>query len=196
MNKELTNEEKYTDKEYLEGIKRENPVLIKAFYKVFFPRIEKYVLSNNGNTADARDLFQEATIVLFRKTKVDTFNLTSTLYTYIYAICKNQWQNRLKKKNRESGELLPNDILEAIDIELMEKTERYSLFRSKFQLLGESCQQLLEWFFEKKKMREIAERMNFTEAYVKKRKHYCKEKLVKLIKADPQYQELRNHQNR
>lgn len=184
------NQQKYTDQEYLDGIKKGDSKILKAFYKSFFPRIRHYVENNNGKEADAEDLFQEATVVLFRKLSAGGFTLTSGLFTFIYAVCQRLWLNRLKKNNRENSEIPTDDTLKADDIVIVEQTEQYSLYRQKFQELGEDCQQILTLFFEKVKMVDIAQKMDLSPAYTKKRKHHCKEKLVKLIKADSSYIEL------
>ena len=74
----------------------------------------------------------------------------------------------------------------------VEKNERHNLFRDKFLELGEDCQKVLSMFFNKIKMEVIMEKMGYASiGYTKKRKFQCKQKLVRLIEADPVYAELK-----
>ena len=68
----------------------------------------------------------------------------------------------------------------------VEQNERYTLYRKKFARLGADCQKLLGLFLDKVSMAEIMTRMGFgSVSYTKKRKFYCKKKLIELIEKDP-----------
>ena len=68
--------------------------------------------------------------------------------------------------------------------------EKKELMRLHFGQLGADCQEVLRRFFDGDSLRQIAEVMNFTEAYAKKRKFICQQKLIAAISADPIYNEL------
>ena len=73
----------------------------------------------------------------------------------------------------------------------IEQNEQDQLYRRQFQRLGADCQRILNLFFDKVSMSDIAQKMGFSSvSYAKKRKFQCKQKLVKLIKEDPLFQEL------
>ena len=74
--------------------------------------------------------------------------------------------------------------------EELEQKEQLALYRTHFNKLSESCQKVLSLFFAKVKMAEIAQKMDSSEAYIKKKKFKCKENLVSKIKADPLFAEL------
>ena len=182
----------YTDQQYLNGIKKGESGVLKSFYKDFFPTIKSLVLNNNGNEEDAKDIFQECTIVLFRKVQSGNFNLTAKLSTYIYSICQRLWWNRSKKNNRENSEIPEDNLLTMEDTGFIEKTEQYKLFREKFKEMGEKCQQILNLYFDKIKGKDIADKMKMSLPYTKKKLHTCKKKLIDLIKKDASYSELTN----
>ena len=50
----------------------------------------------------------------------------------------------------------------------------------------------MQWFFDKMPLRKIAKKLDTSEGYIKKRKFICKEKLIKAIKADAIFNELKN----
>lgn len=76
-------------------------------------------------------------------------------------------------------------------VEVAEKNERYRLYQKHFQLLGSDCQKLLQLFFDKVPLKQIAQIMGYkSEKYAKKRKYRCKEYLVTSIKQDLNYKKL------
>jgi RNA polymerase sigma factor (sigma-70 family) len=183
------------DLRYLQGLKNQTLEVLQEIYDNYFPSIKGHIINNSGKEEDAEDVFHDALIVIYRKVKDDSLELTSSFHTYFFAICKNLWLKKLNRKKRQSrvtiedAEVLTmeNDTEKAI-----ETTERFALYREKFQLLGEDCQKLLQLYFEKKNMKEIANTMGFgSEGYARKRKFQCKEKLTKLIQSDDRFNELR-----
>ena len=189
MKHQLTNEQ------YLEGLLKRDSVVLDHMYQHMYPGIAKHVLDYHGSREDAEDVFQEGLIVVYRKAKGDKLFLSSSFYTFLYAVCKRIW---LKKRSKRKGlPALPLEEAGLAELEedptfILEQSERYALYRSKFQLLGQTCQQVLRLFFRGESMIEIAKRLGFSDArYAKKRKFICKEQLVKLIKSDSRYQELR-----
>jgi len=181
------------DQAYIKAIQENDHSGLQRIYRDFLPRISSLIRNNGGSTEDAKDVFQDALIVIFRKAKEPAFELTSGFYTLLYGVCRNLWGNRLQKKSGNEVSL-PEDYKYKAEPgigPLIAKQEENQLFWDAFQQLGQDCQQLLQLFFAKVKMAEIAERMGFgSVGYAKKRKYQCKEQLVKLVKADARYAEL------
>ena len=166
---------------------------IARMYEQFLPRIEKLVTSNSGTSDDARDIFQEAIIVIYKKVSNENLTLSASFFTYLYAVCRNLWLKKLQKR----GKMMvtndePTEQMDVSDWEsVMQEEGRYRLFRSKFNELSDNCRQLLGLFFKKTSMQEIVSIMGFgSVAYAKKRKFQCKEKLVALVKNDPGFKNL------
>ncbi|MDQ1152448.1 RNA polymerase sigma factor (sigma-70 family) [Sphingobacterium zeae] len=85
------------DEQIIEGIKDGNSFAIDAIYKRYYPSISHMILQNNGREDEAKDIFQEAVIVLYDKVSKGNFELSSKLKTYLYSICRRLW---LKQLNR------------------------------------------------------------------------------------------------
>lgn len=181
------------DIDYVQGIKDSDSLTINLIYKNFHQAIVHLVETNQGTKADAHDVFQEGLLIVFQKTKEANFQLTSSFLTFFYAICRNIWYNKLKKRSIKEVTLAP-ELLSIIKEEpdsSLQYSEQYFLYRKMFLQLGKDCQKLLDLFLQKTKMADIMQRMGYSSiSYTKKRKFICKEKLVKLIKEDPEYQEL------
>ncbi len=166
---------------------------IDALYRDYYPRIESLILKMNGNREVAKDVFQEGLIVIYQKAKDPDFSLHCSFYTFLYAVCRNLFRDELKKKR--NTEVTLNDetlsISEDVIDEQIQERQRIQFYQQKFQLLQKDCQKLLQMYFSGSSMREIAKAMDTTEGYIRKKKHGCKEKLKKLMIADPLYLEFK-----
>ena len=83
--------------EILIDLKTENNIAFGKLYNDNFYKISKFVQNNSGHEADAEDLFQDAMMVLVEKLRQDQFQLTASIDTYVYAICKNLWFKKLRR---------------------------------------------------------------------------------------------------
>lgn len=180
----------------LQGLCQSDPVAIDEIYKQFYLMIRNVVVRNNGSEEDAEDLFQDLLVVVYQKATESSLQLNSGFGTFLYAIARKMWLNRLRKRRRIilKEELLEvnessDDYYELIEFEDHGSIER--LYIKHFMQLNEPCQKLLLLFYERTSLRKIAEILGYkSEGYVKKLKYKCKEKLIKSIQQDPNYKLL------
>ena len=158
----------------------------EAIYKDNYRVIENMVLKNNGTVDDARDIFQEAVIVLYENARTGSFTLSCQLKTYIYAVCKRMWLKRLQVQQRYHNGLDLSDI--AVNVEEdVEEHERKSMELRKMEnalgQIGEPCKSLLEaFYFRKCSMPQIADQFGYTNAdNAKNQKYKCLIRLKKLF---------------
>jgi RNA polymerase sigma factor (sigma-70 family) len=182
--------------DYLSAIRDGDSTSLRKMYREISPLIRKLIGNNKGTEEDAKDVFQDAVIIVFDKASLPEFQITSQFSTYFYGICRNLWRNQLQKKS--STEVTISDDAKYISDETpgidFEKLERQKLYNKAFAKLAEDCQKLLRLFFEKVSMVEIAGQMGFgSEGYARRRKHLCKERLVNLVQEFPEYRELRSN---
>jgi RNA polymerase sigma factor (sigma-70 family) len=187
----------YNNEELLRGILRNNSLILRYIYKTYFHKIYSFVINNRGDSEEANDIFQEAIIVIYRKLKEDNLIISNCSFeTYLFSVSRLLWLKQLQYKkesivkiedmNPYSDQIIDDDLSE-----LIRKNERYKLFQDHFQKLGKDCQKILQLFFEKVSIRQITEIMGYaSESYTKKRKHQCKEYLVKSIKQDNEFKKI------
>ena len=72
----------------------------ESIYKQHFNMIQSLIINNNGSFDDARDIFQEAVIVLYEKARSGTFELNCQLKTYLYSVCRRLWLKRLQQQQQ------------------------------------------------------------------------------------------------
>jgi RNA polymerase sigma factor (sigma-70 family) len=183
----------YIEESLLEGIRLHDSDTLEYIYKKFYPSVKAFVNNNSGNDDDARDIFQEAIVVIYRKVNDASFAITCSFKTYVYAIVKNLWLKELEKRKSEGVKLQTEgefDVAdETIDGSFVDpKSDRFKLYQKHFLTLSEDCQKVLRLFFAKQSLKEISQVMGFgSEKYAKKRKFQCKEILIKRIKNDPEF---------
>ncbi len=191
--------EKYSLDELLNGIANSDAKVLNHLYKENFKLIRYFVVSNNGNDEDARDIFQESLVVLFRKVREKDFKLTSSLSTFIYSIARLMWLKELsiRKKRSESmdsSQDYNSQELEVID--LIDYNEKLKLFREKFEELSEDCKKVLRMFLNNIPIKEITQTMGYSsDQHTKNRRFRCKKSLVAKIRKSSKYKELRNEKN-
>ena len=114
------------EKALLKGLARNDRAATTTLYRDHYGMIQTLVLNNNGTVDDARDVFQEAMVVLYEKVKAGGFELSCQLKTYIYSICRRLWLKRLSQKQRFLPELKVTDSWISVeeDIESFEKQDK------------------------------------------------------------------------
>ena len=159
---------------------------IENIYRTHYSMIQALIINNSGTSDDARDIFQEALIVLYEKVRSGSFELHVQLKTYIYAVCRRMWLKKLAVLQRFSGDLAnaPETIATDEDIGLYEhRSVDFDLMEQALQHLGEPCKALLEcYYFKKKHMSEIAKEFGYTNAdNAKNQKYKCLVRLKKIF---------------
>jgi len=187
----------YSDEQILKGILRHDNLILQYIYKQYYYNINYFIRKNQGSEADASDIFQEAIIIIYRKIKEnDLIFEKSSFKGYLFSVCRFLWLKQLEKRRIEKEKLndsLPyhEDLYDDNLNELAEKNERYGLYQKHFGTLSTDCQKLLQLFFEKVSLRDIAKVMGYkSEKYAKKRKYKCKELLISRIKQDAEFKKI------
>jgi RNA polymerase sigma factor (sigma-70 family) len=177
-----------TDKEQilLEGLARNDRDTIETIYKENYSMVQSFIVNNNGSTDDARDIFQEAMIVLYEKSRLPSFLLTCQIKTYIYSVCRRLWLKRLLHQNKFTAkvESLEDVIPVEEELENHEKLNTdFLIMENAMSKIGEPCKSLLEaYYMQKKHMQEIAENFGYTNAdNAKTQKYKCLMRLKKLF---------------
>ena len=174
------------EKLILKGLAHNDKQAIETIYSQNYAMIQAFILNNSGSQDDARDIFQEAMIVLFEKAKSGNFELSSQLKTYIYSVCRRLWLKRLNQMQRYNGHLnnMEDTIAVDEDMEVHEKRDTdFTLMENAMSKIGEPCKSLLDaYYIQKKHMQEIAADFGYTNAdNAKTQKYKCLIRLKKLF---------------
>ena len=170
----------------LQGLANNDSRAIETIYKQNFNMVQSFVLNNNGSYDEARDIFQEAMIALYEKTKSESFVLTCKINTYVYSICRRLWLKRLQQLGKFSGSVdsFEETVSVEEDLEVHQKRNaEYNIMERALGSMGEPCKSLLEGYYVKKKdMQALAKEFGYTNAdNAKNQKYKCLMRLKKLF---------------
>ncbi len=158
---------------------------MEIIYLENFPVILRMILQHRGSEDDARDVFQDAMIVLFEKVQRGDFTLYSQLKTFLYAVCRHLWLKKLQgPRSLELHETLEEQaaVEDALE-EKVKKDEQFRVMEKSMKNMGEPCRTILEdYYLRKRSMQDIAEKFGYTNAEnAKNQKYKCLMRLKKMF---------------
>jgi RNA polymerase sigma factor (sigma-70 family) len=170
----------------LKGLAQNDKISIESIYRENYSAIQSFVLNNNGSVDEARDIFQEAMIVLLEKARSGNFELNCQIKTYVYSVCRRIWLKRLQQYNRYTNEVesMVGTVPVEEDVEEYEKKDQeFAMMEKAIGSLGEPCKSLIEAFYiQKRNMQDIASHFGYTNAdNAKNQKYKCLMRLKKLF---------------
>lgn len=175
-----------TDREVVLGILNNSEEALNKLYIGYYPMILQFILNNNGDEDDAKDVYQEGIIVLYNKIKSGNFELSSKLKTYIYSVCRRIWLKKLSQRSKKSNDVSDFEDIMAVEVDLEqyeEKEEQFEKMQSALLLLGEPCKTIIQDFYiHNLSMQDICEKFGYTNTdNVKTQKYKCLQRLKKLF---------------
>lgn len=171
-------------------IKENDATTLKELYKVNYIKVKHFVLKNNGSEQQAKDVYQEAFLAMWRNIKNDRFSAETetAINGYIYRIAKNKWMDHLRSLRYKNTTFINREIeFDDSDTEENElQSRKIRLIMEALGQLGERCQLLLKLFyFQRKPFKEIAEIMEMDEASARNAKYRCQKQLKKMTQNIP-----------
>jgi RNA polymerase sigma factor (sigma-70 family) len=149
--------------------------LFISLYKKAFPVVAKYISRMGGSFDEAKDVFQDALVVLYERSRISALDNDTA---YLVGTAKNLWLKRYRQSNQNVplGDLDLFD--EAIDIPSNNRLLRF------LETAGSKCMELLKGFYyDELSLTEIADEFGYSgvrSATVQKYK--CLEKVRETIK--------------
>ena len=174
------------EQELLKGLALSDKRAIETIYKENYNMVQSLIINNNGTVHEAKDVFQEAMIVLFEKARSGTFELNCQIKTYVYSVCRRIWLKRLQQQNRYFVEMEAATETVHVDEDIDDhekKDEEFAILEKAVINLGEPCKSLIEAFYiQKRNMQDIAVQFGYTNAdNAKNQKYKCLMRLKKLF---------------
>jgi RNA polymerase sigma factor (sigma-70 family) len=176
----------FNEQALLKGLAVNDTKAVETIYRSNFSTVQSFVVNNNGTYDDARDIFQEAMIVLYENAKSDSFVLTCQIKTYIYSICRRLWLKRLQQLSKQLTQVDRIEATVSIEDDLEHQERRnanFAIMEKALGSLGEPCRSILEaYYLQKKDMTDIANTFGYTNAdNAKNQKYKCLMRLKKLF---------------
>jgi RNA polymerase sigma factor (sigma-70 family) len=175
-----------TDREVVLGILNNSDDALNKLYIGYFPMVLQFILNNNGDEDDAKDVYQEGIIVLYNKIKGGDFELSSKLKTYIYSVCRRIWLKKLAQQSKKTNNISDFEDIVSIDVDIEDheqKEEQFDKMQSALLHLGEPCKTIIQDFYlNNLSMQDISEKFGYTNTdNAKTQKYKCMQRLKKLF---------------
>ncbi len=161
----------------------------KAFmylYRNTYKTVQAMITRNNGKEEDAKDVFQDALIVVHKNLRKEDFELSCQIGTYVYSIARNLWLKSLRNKKVHLN--IDDQIHDFIEIPedtdaFILRAQRQDQLENMVQHLKGDCKRVLKlYYYERLKMFDIANKMGYsTEQVAKNKKSSCLKKLRHLL---------------
>jgi len=175
-----------TDREVILGILNNSEDTLNKLYKAYYTMVLQFILNNNGDEDDAKDVYQEAIIILYNKIKEGNFELSSKLKTYIYSVCRRIWLKKLSLNSKKAGNVTDYEDVLIVEEDVEEHEEKDLQFvkmQSALDHLGEPCKTIIQDFYiHNLSMQDICEKFGYTNTdNAKTQKYKCLQRLKKIF---------------
>ncbi len=169
--------------EALQGsqISGRNDVLV-CLYKQHYDSILQFVLRNSGSEDDAADVFQDALVIFYQKVRSSEFHSKSSIKTYLYAVARNLWLNKLRKRTFDLSKLEVEESY-SFDDEAIIQTSRLTMHDA-LEQIGATCKKLLiDFYYNKLSMQSIMETYGLSSNEAARNKKYrCLQRLMTFVR--------------
>lgn len=174
------------EQELLKGLAMNDKKAVETIYKDNFNMVQSLIINNNGTAQEAKDIFQEAMIVLLEKARSGSFELNCLIKTYLYSVCRRLWLKKLQQNSRFTSDIESSVEIVPVEEDLEEHEKRdaeFEMMEKAIGSLGEPCKSLIEAFYiQKRTMQDIAGQFGYTNAdNAKNQKYKCLMRLKKLF---------------
>lgn len=180
--------ELYIDQDILLKLSANDSATIEQLYTQHYKTISSWIMKLGGSEEDAADICQESMIVLYEKSKDESFRLSCKITTYLFAIAKHLWYKKAKSNlsNISLDDEQESNLEENYQSDINAHKEReahYEQLEAALNMLGEPCSKLLKsYYYNNKSMQEIARDFEYTNAdNAKTQKYKCLSRLKKIF---------------
>lgn len=156
----------------------------EAFTQLYrqLPDVMNLVRTHGGSRSEARDLFQDALVIIHEKAQDPAWAFVGSLAAYLYGICRNLWLAELRAKGKAEKHInaltaQPDNRQPATDNGGIDSEPLMHLAERAFATLGEKCRELLTRFYlSNDSLAAIAQAFGYAgEGAAKTRKYKCLE---------------------
>ena len=174
------------DQLIIDELRKGNQSIFGVLHEYYSP-IESHVIQNKGSKHDAKDIFQNALIIFYKKAIVPDFELNAKISTYLFGVSKNLWLNQLRSRKRKENTTNINEPSEELKIEIGSDDFDLEVYiTNKIEQLGDPCLTLLIMHtYKKLSMDQIAKELGYANNHTARQQKYkCLQRLKKSIPFD------------
>ena len=186
---------KFSDEEIIQRLQSDNDRIVdETLYYMHgqvYQMVVNFVKRYKGTYADAEDVFQDSLVALYKLARQGKLDECTNVEAYLMGINKNLWFKELKKTKAtvDLAEEVYSIPVPEVALYVLLKEEKTAAIDKLLSQIGEACQQLLvHYYYDRIKMKKIAELMGYAnEQVAKNKKSNCLRQLKELLAKSPHY---------
>lgn len=155
---------------------REVNKALSKIYKRYYPIVLNFVVRNQGDAHDAKNVFQDSMIAFLESVKCGKFRGESAVGTYVFAVARNKWFAKLKKRRLNNAAPVLDwyegscDPFEEQEGRLVDEYKA-SMIRESIKKLDRKDRRFInDYYFKEMTHEKIAAKYKFGSAQVSKNK--------------------------
>ena len=183
----------YTDNEIIECLRTRQSYVVRYLFSQYLPMIKYMIKQQGGSYEEAKDIFQEALMIILERLDNREFTLTCRFRTFLYCICEKLWKAELKKK-RKAETYQKNNVVTVEDTDVSEQLDddiHQEIFRKAYEEIDPVGKEILKLSWRGFFPMEIAKKLNYTNGYIRKKKSEVQNLLLEKVKNHPEYGNIR-----
>ena len=182
----------YSDSEIIECLRKRQSYVVGYLSDRYLPMIRLMVKELGGSSEDARDLFQEGLIIILEKLDSREFILTCKFRTLLYCICENLWKSILRKQVSAANYFATRIEAdgEKDPAEIMDNKMYAEIFKKAFKSIDPVGKAILKLYWKDMSHQEIADKLGYTNGYVRKKKCQAQAELTEKVRRHPDYRRI------
>jgi DNA-directed RNA polymerase specialized sigma24 family protein len=165
---------------------QDREAMFMSLYLEAFPAVARHISKMGGRFEEAKDVFQDALVIYYEKTRAAKMELKQGEKAYLFGIARHLWNKRYKENRKEvsldqlDGGLGENSGLADSRYEEVSSVRLLGLLSK----AGERCMRLLSaFYYENLDMETLAKRFGFSGARsAAAQKFKCLEKVKETVK--------------
>lgn len=180
----------FTEEEIVSGIKHNVPKVYEFLYKNLTPLIYYDIRSNSGSQEDAEDHFQDTILVVAANVKAGKY-VDGNIEGYIRIVSRNLWLKKLRKSVKLKQSQLddafdpPDEYNSEVVNDLIKHDKIIDMVNERLNEMDDRCNEILtSFYFEKRALKDIADKFQWEYSYAKKKIFMCRQKLKEMINLD------------
>ena len=188
--------QEYSDQEIVKSLRKQQSFAVQYLYDRYLPMIRLMVFQKGGTLEDAKDVFQDALIIVLQALDQKDFKLSCKLKTFFYSVAEKHWLCVVAKRivaekylHTKMDDSVDEDFTEIYDNELYKK-----IFYEVFETLDPVCKKLLLKYWEEQSPIDIAKDLGYSYGYVRKKKCECQAELINRIRNHPEFKAIKGRE--
>lgn len=190
ISKNKTREQEIASERHFRSRSEFNTFLNEIYFE-YLDRLVPCIRRMQGTVDDTKDVFHDALILIYKKINQGEFKFRGDFFPYLKKVCCYIWLRRFRKEKKYlyHNSVRDWEVSSPCDLEV-ENKECSDVIRDNVGKLSDENAMVIHLYVKGDTMQEIAQKMGYTESFVRIKKYRAKNQLKKKLEQDHRFVEL------